>query len=315
MKIVVMDGHAANPGDLSWEAFEDLGDLAVYERTRPEQVIERARDAEAVTTNKVVFDAAVLEQLPALRYIGVLATGYNVVDIPAAKDHGVTVTNVPAYSTDSVAQHIFALLLEIVSRVAAHDASVHRGEWVRSPDFAYTLTPPRELAGKTLGIVGLGRTGSAVARIALAMGMRVLAVTRRPFEFDGVERVDFEQMLAEADIVSPHCPLTDETRGLIDADALAKMKDGAILLNASRGAVIDEQAVRDALERGKLAAAGVDVLTPEPPGPDNPLLEAPNCIITPHMAWASYEARKRLLDVAAENLRAFIDDQAQNVVS
>jgi glycerate dehydrogenase len=315
MKIVVLDGKTANPGDLDWSALEEMGELVVHDRTADDQRIGRSAGAEAVLTNKTVLDADVLSELPQLRYVGVLATGYNVVDLAVARQRGVVVTNVPAYSTESVAQHTFALLLELVSRVAEHSASVHRGDWAACEDFSYTLTPPGELSGRTLGLVGLGQIGSRVADIGLAMGMRVIATTRTGRGRPDVPAVAFDQLLADSDVVSLHCPLTDETRGLIDAAALAGMKPSAFLINTSRGPVIDEQAVRDALDAGKLAGVGVDVLRTEPPSADNPLLGAPNCVVTPHLAWATVEARRRLLAIAADNLRAFLSGKPVNVVN
>lgn len=316
MKIVVLDGYTANPGDLDWSPLAALGELIVHERTPAALTLERAAGARVLLTNKVILGAREMAALPELRCIGVLATGYNVVDTVAAKERGVVVTNVPAYSTPSVAQHVFALLLELTRGVGRHADLVRAGRWSASPDFAFWATPQVELAGLTIGIVGFGAIGQAVARIALAFGMRVLVHTRtpNPASWPEVDFVGLDALLARADVVSLHCPLTEETRGMINAPRLAAMKSTAYLLNTGRGPLVDEAALAAALKAGQIAGAGLDVLSVEPPPADNPLLTAPNCIITPHLAWATRAARQRLLDVAIDNVRAFLEGKRQNVV-
>lgn len=318
MKIVILDGHTANPGDLSWDALKELGELEVYERTKPEELLSRAEGAEVLLTNKVVIDAKAMASLPSLRYIGVLATGYNVVDIDEAHRRGIVVTNIPAYSTMSVAQMVMAHLLNITNQVALHAEAVRQGEWQRSPDFSFTKAPLIELDGMTMGIVGLGNIGRQVARMAQAMGMKVLAVSSKPEEelrsLCIRKATGYEQLFSEADVVSLHCPLTDETRHLVNRERLALMKPTAILINTGRGPLLDEQAVADALAAGKLYAVGVDVLTEEPPHTSCPLLHAPNCYITPHIAWASAAARRRLIDIATGNVSAFLQGKEENII-
>ena len=316
MKIVILDGYASNPGDVSWEEIAGFGELTVYERTAKNEVVSRIGDAEIVFLNKTPVDASVFEQCKNLRMIGILATGYNIVDIAAAKAHGVTVCNVPGYSTGAVAQMTFALLLEMTQHVGEHSQAVHAGQWQRCPDFCFWNAPLTELAGKTLGIVGYGAIGQAVGNIAQAFGMRLLVTARhiKPVP-EGAQFVTPDELLARSDIVSLHCPQTAENLHMIDGAALAKMKDGAILLNTARGGLIDEQAVADALKSGKLAGYGADVVSKEPIAADNPLLTAPNCYLTPHIAWAPKETRLRLHHIAAENLRAFLNGTPQNVVS
>ncbi len=319
MKIAVLDGHALNPGDLSWDELRALGECVVYPRTPPEQVMERAAGAEAVLTNKTVLTRAHLEALPDLRYVGVLATGYNVVDVDAARARGIAVTNVPGYGTPSVAQMTMALLLELTLHVGAHAQSVREGQWSRSPDFAYWNTPLTELSGLTLGIVGFGDIGQAVARLAQAFGMTVLAHRRPrsgvPDDLRAVRFVERESLLRESDVVSLHCPLTPETAHLIDAASLALMRPSAFLLNTSRGGLVDAPALAEALTQGRLAGAALDVLETEPPPADNPLLRAPNCLITPHIAWATRAARERLLRAVTDNLRAFQQGEPRNRVA
>lgn len=317
MKIIVLDGYAANPGDLPWQPLADLGELVVYDRTAPNEVPERAREAEIVLTNKVVLDRQQLEQLPMLRYIGVLATGYNVVDLQAATKKGIVVTNIPAYSTMSVAQMTFAHILNITNRVGHYAESNVSGAWNRSIDFCYWDTPLRELDGMTLGIVGMGNIGRSVANIAKAFGMRVLALTSKQQTAlpEGITKATLDELLAKADIISLHCPLTNQTKGLICQRTIEKMKRGAIVINTGRGPLVDEQAVAQALQSGQLVAYGADVLSTEPPAPENPLLHAPNAFITPHIAWATLEARKRLMATAVANVRAFIEGKPTNVVS
>lgn len=318
MKIVILDGSAANPGDLSWDGIAALGELTVHEVTRREVTVERLRDAQAALTNKTVLDRAVLDACPELRYIGVLATGYNVVDLAAARDRGITVTNIPAYSTACVAQFVFALLLEVCHRVGYHNGTVHAGKWSAAPQFCYWDYPGIELAGKTMGLVGYGSIGSAVAKLALAFGMNVIVNTPHPEKAapaEGVVFADLDTVLAVSDVVSLHCPLFPATRNLIRAETLAKMKDGAILINTSRGPVVNEADLAAALNSGKLYAAAVDVLSQEPPSDGSPLFGLDNCIVTPHIAWAPREARMRLMDAAAANLKAWLDGRPQNVVS
>lgn len=308
MKIVVLDGFTENPGDLSWEPLACQGELTVYDRTPPEQAAERIGTAEIAFTNKTPLPEAVLAACPALRYIGVLATGYNVVDVEAAHRRGIVVTNIPDYGTDTVAQFTMAMLLEICHRIGHHNQEVQQGRWSRCPDFCFWDTPQMELAGKTLGIMGYGRIGRAVGRLARAFGMKVLAVSRTPRpEEEGVTMVPWEPLLAASDVITFHCPLTEETRGIVNRETLRQMKDGVILLNMARGPLIQEADLREALESGKVYAAGMDVAATEPIQPDSPLLGAKNCILTPHIAWASQEARRRLMDTAAENLRSFLE--------
>jgi len=320
MNIVILDGYTTNSGDLGWEGIAALGNLTVYDHTPAHLTIERAKEAEAVISNKTVLSRAVIAQLPKLRYIGLLSTGYNVVDLESARKRGVPVTNIPAYSTASVAQLTFALLLELTMHVQAHSDSVHAGDWARSRDFSYAVSDLMELDGKTLGIVGFGQIGRRVAGIAQAFGMQVLAC-RRPSNTaeemisPALRMTSLDEILRESDVVTLHCPLTDETAGLIDKAAIAKMKPGAFLLNTSRGPVLNERDVADALADGRLAGAGLDVLSTEPPTADNPLLAAINCVIAPHIAWATKEARGRLVGIAAENLKAFIAGAPQNVVN
>lgn len=312
MKIVVLDGYAANPGDLSWAALEALGELTVYDRTAPEEVVARIGDAELVLTNKTELTRAQLAAAPKLRYVGVLATGYNVVDVAAARELGVTVTNVPAYSTDSVAQLAIALLLEICHHAGEHNRAVQNGRWSNNPDYCFWDYPLFELAGKTMGIIGYGRIGRRVAELARCLGMKVVAWTRTP---RGPECVSLDELLRVSDVISLHCPLFAETRGLINRETIAKMKDGVILINTSRGPLIDDLALSEALKSGKVYAAGADVAAVEPIPADNPLLGLPNMIFTPHIAWATLEARTRLLDVAAKNAQAFLRGEPVNVVS
>ena len=317
-KIVVLDGYTLNPGDLSWDGFRNLGEFTVYDRTPEDQIITRASDCGIVITNKTPLSAATIRSLPGLRYIGVLATGYNIVDTEAAGKQGIIVTNVPAYSTRSVAQLVFAHLLEICHHAGAHDAAVKNGAWSGSSDFCFWNYPLIELADKTLGIVGMGRIGQAAAGIAIAMGMKVIAMDSKGSTGvvdENLRYAGLDELLRTSDVVSLHCPLTEQTRGIINRETLAGMKDGAILINTSRGPLIVEEDLAEALTRGKLYAAGLDVLQAEPPRDDNPLIRLPNCFITPHIAWAPREARIRLMNVAAANLRSFLDGDPVNVVS
>lgn len=318
MKIVVLDGYGLNPGDLSWEELEKSGELKVYPRTAPAEVVERARDAQIVITNKTVLDADTIAKLPEMRYIGVLATGYNVVDIEAAAKAGVIVTNIPAYSTMSVAQMVFALLMAITNRVEHFTEEIRRGRWSECPDFCYWDSPLMELAGKKIGIVGFGHIGQAVARIAVALEMEPVIFTSRaqqdlPEMMVKAESLD--QLFSDCDIVTLHCPLTDDTYHLVDRRCLSLMKKTAILINTGRGPLLDEEAVAEALNEERIYAAAMDVLSTEPPKRDNPLLSARNCYITPHVAWASFEARQRLMKIAVENVRAFLHGTPVNVVN
>ena len=317
MKIVVLDGYTLNPGDLSWEQFKALGDFETHDRTPPEQTVERARDAEIVLTNKTLLDRAVIAALPQLRYIGVLATGYNVVDIEAARERGVPVTNVPEYGTPNVAQAAFALLLELTNRTGHHAQTVSEGRWTAATDFCYWDFPLMELHGLTLGIVGYGRIGQAVGRIGRAFGMKVLVLDASATRIGGAEArfVDLDTLFRESDVISLHCPLTPETKELINTARLAKMKPTAFLINTARGGLVNETALADALNHGRLAGAGLDVLSIEPPPAGNPLLRAKNCIVTPHIAWATRNARARLMQVATDNLRAWLQSRPQNVVN
>lgn len=316
MKVVVLDAYSLNPGDLSWEALKELAVCEIYDRTPAEQTVARCQGAEMVLTNKVAFPREVIRQLPHLKYIGVLATGYNIIDTEAAREQGIVVTNIPAYSTNSVAQMVFAQLLAITNRVEHYTAEIRGGVWSASKDFTYWNTPLVELAGKTMGLVGLGHIGMAVARIALSFGMQVVALTSKPASAlpEGICPVDKETLFRRSDVLSLHCPLTAETRGFVDAETLSWMKPTAIVINTGRGPLVDEAALADALNSGRIAAAGVDVLSAEPPASDNPLLSARNCFITPHIAWATLEARQRLMRIAVQNVKAFLDGETVNRV-
>lgn len=316
MKIVILDGYTANPGDLSWKGLEELGELTVYDRTTPGETVARAACGEIVLTNKVIISREVIARLPLLKYVGVLATGYNVVDVEAARERGITVTNVPAYSTESVAQMVFAHLLTVTNRTYHYAAENRNGRWAVNPDFCYWDFPHAELAGKTFGIVGLGNIGLRVAQIALAFGMKVKALTSKAPDSlpAGIGKASLEELLATSDVLSLHCPLTESTRHIINSATLRQMKSTAILINTGRGPLVDDSAVAEALARGRLAAFCADVLTDEPPKNTNPLLKEPNAFITPHIAWASTEARSRLLQVATDNVRAFLNGRPVNVV-
>lgn len=314
--IVVLDGYTLNPGDLGWEPVEALGRLTVHERTAREEVASRAGDADILLTNKALLPRETIEVLPRLRYIGVLATGFNVVDVHAARERGIPVTNVPGYGTPSVAQHVFALLLELTQRTGHHASLVEGGAWSSCPDFCFWRFPLIELSGRTLGIIGYGDIGKAVARIGLAMDMRVVVCTRTPRPQEGgVEFVGMEEVFRTADVVTLHCPLTDDTRGLINAKCLGWMKPTAFLINTGRGPLVVEEDLAEALNSGRIAGAGLDVLSTEPPAATNPLLRAKNCLITPHIAWATHAARTRLLGIAAGNIRAFLEGRPCNVVN
>lgn len=316
MKMVVLDGYTLCPGDLSMDALRELGEVAFYDRTPPEEVAARIGDAPVVLTNKARITREVMEACPQLRYIGVLATGYNVVDIAAAKERGIVVTNVPAYSTQAVAQHTMALLLASMSRVSEYNARVKRGDWCASPDFCFFAGPMEEIAGKTLGIVGFGHIGQAVARAALGLDMRVIVHTRTPkVGFEVVRFAAMDELLAQSDVITLHCPLTAQTQGLIGGEAIARMKDGVRVINTARGPLVDGRAMAEALARGRVACYMADVMETEPPEKENPLLLAPNTILTPHVAWAPRQTRERLMEIAINNVRAFLAGAPQNVVS
>jgi len=320
MKIVVLDGYTLNPGDLSWKAIETYGDIKVFDRTAfdKDSVIKNIGDAEIVLTNKTPLSKAILEHATNLKYIGVLATGYNVVDVVAAKDLGIVVSNVPVYGTQAVGQFTMALLLELCHHIGDHNTAVKNGEWTKSKDFCFWNSPLIELSGKTLGIIGFGKIGQATAKMAQAFGLSVLAYSRSPdlrLESETLKYVELDQLLKKADFVSLHCPLTESTKGIINANSITKMKEGAFIINTSRGGLIVEEDLAQALNEGKLAGAAVDVVSSEPITSDNPLLEAKNCIITPHIAWASKAARARLMQTTADNIKAFLDGKPTHVVS
>lgn len=317
MKIVVLDGYTLNPGDISWSGLEALGELTVYERTPADKTLERIGDAEIVLTNKTRLTADVFDTLRGIKYVGVLATGFDVVDVTAAKKYGIPVCNVPGYATDAVAEMVFALLLELCRHTGAHAEAVKDGEWTASPDFCFWKHPMSELGGRTIGIVGLGRTGQKTAAIAQAFGMKVLAVSgSRPLpESNSLRYVTTDELLESSDVISLHCPLTEATKNLINRDTISRMKTGVMLINIARGGLIDEQALADALNSGKVAGAAVDVVSAEPIKADNPLLAAKNIIITPHIAWAARASRERLMEQTAKNVAAFLSGQPVNVVN
>ena len=317
MKIIVLDGYGLNPGDLNWEGFETLGELTVYDRTLPSELIQRAAGAEVLITNKTLITAENMADLPELKYIGVLATGYNVVDIDAAKARGIVVTNIPAYSTASVAQMVFAHILNITQRVGYYADENKQGRWTKNADFCYWDTQLVELQGKKMGIVGFGNIGQATARIAQAFGMEVCVYSSKP-QFvlpSGIKKMDLDELFAECDVVSLHCPLTPDTKEMVNAERLSKMKSNAILINTGRGPLINEQDLANALNEGRIAAAGLDVLSVEPSVEGNPLLTARNCFITPHIAWATLEARTRLMEIAVQNLKSYLNGQIINNVA
>lgn len=314
-KIVILDGYTENPGDLSWDGFAELGDVTVYDRTSSDLIEQRIADADIVITNKTPLTAETIKNAEKMQYIGVLATGYNVVDIQAAKERGVVVTNIPTYGTDAVAQFVFALLLEICHHVQHHSDAVKEGRWSKAPDFCFWDYPLIELVGKTMGIIGYGRIGQATGRIAKAFGMKVIAYDSYQNPELKDDYVSLDTLLSESDVIALHCPLFPETEGIIDKESISKMKDGVILINNSRGPLIVEQDLADALNSGKIAAAGLDVVSSEPIREDNPLLQARNCLITPHISWAPRESRQRLMDIAVANLRGFLSGARQNVVN
>jgi glycerate dehydrogenase len=317
MNIIILDGYTENPGDLSWDAFEQLGELVVYDRTPPEKIIERIGGAEAVIVNKTPITAETLAACKNVRYIGVLATGYNVVDCEGAKARGITVTNIPAYGTAAVGQFAIALLLEICHHIGRHDTTVHDGKWAASPDWCYWDYPLIELAGKTMGIIGFGRIGQTTGRIARALNMQVIAHDGQPNDAGKsiADYVSLDELFSRSDVIALHCPLLPSTQGLVNKSTIAKMKDGVIIINNARGPLVVEQDLADALNSGKVYAAGLDVVSVEPIRGDNPLLKAKNCVITPHISWASKESRRRLMDIAVNNLRAFIGGSPVNVVN
>lgn len=318
MKIVVLDGYTLNPGDNPWTSVEKLGDLTVYDRTPADQVFERARKADIIIANKAVIDRELIGRLQRLKFISVMATGYNVIDVEAAREKGIPVSNVPVYSTNAVAQHVFAALLSLIHRISEHDQSVRAGDWTRCLDFSYWNTNIFELAGKTMGIVGLGRIGRATANLANAFGMRVVANSRtqkNPLTYTDFEWLDVDALFRESDVISLHCPLTPETIGFVNQELLAKMKTTSILINASRGALINEQDLANSLNSDQIAGACIDVVSVEPMAADNPLLKAKNCQITPHIAWAAIEARRRLMQTTAKNIAAFLNGNPINVVN
>ncbi len=316
MKITVLDGHAANPGDVSWDAIKALGNVTVYDRTPHEKILERIADSGIILLNKIPITRDIVSRCPSLRYIGILATGYNVVDTVACREKGIIVTNIPAYSTEAVAQHVFAFLLEFTNRVAAHAASVHSGDWTKRPDFCYWISPLTELRGKTIGIFGFGNIGRKVAEIAHAFGMNVIVHAHGEHSYTGGEKtVSTEELFRQSDVVTLHAPLTAETENLVNEKTLALMKPTAYLINTARGGLVDERAVRNALDAKHIAGYAADVVRDEPMRADCPLLSAPNCLITPHIAWAPRETRERLLAVAAENIASFLRGKPQNVVN
>lgn len=314
MKICVLDGFTTNPGDLSWDWLYDCGDCTVYDRTPAELIAERCEDCDIIITNKTPLRRELLETLSELKYVGLLSTGYNIVDWEYCKEKGIPVCNIPSYSTSAVAQLVFALILEHTNAVAVHSASVHDGEWSACKDFCYWKAPLTELDGKTLGIIGFGKIGKAVAKIAAAFGMKVIANTNHPAPFENVEFTSIDSLLSRSDFVSIHCPLTPSTEGMVDAEFLSKMKKSAVLINTSRGQVVDEKALADALKSGNIAGAGLDVLSTEPPSESCPLLGIENCFITPHIAWAGFETRERLMKICKENVLAFLNGSAINLV-
>lgn len=317
MQIVILDAYATNPGDLSWEGFKEFGTLTIYDRTKPADVIPRIGNAEIIFTNKTIISKEILDACPSIRFIGLLSTGANVVDLPYAKEKGIPVCNIPAYSTASVAQHTIALLLELCHHIGAHSDAVHKGEWITSKDFCFWKYPLLELQGKTMGIIGFGAIGQAVAAIAASLGMRVIYTNSRctPLAGSPYTYMDMDALLADSDVISLHCPLTAETNGFINKETIAKMKDGCLILNTSRGPVIREADLAEALISGKIGGAGLDVISVEPMEITSPLLGIENCIITPHIAWATPEARGRLIAIAVDNLRHFLAGTPINMVN
>ena len=314
MKTVILDGYAENPGDLSWDWLAEYGEYKVYDRTPAELIDERCAGFDTVITNKTPLTKETLSKIENLRYVGLLSTGYNVVDWEYCRERGIPVCNIPSYSTMAVAQNVFAHIIAYTNQVAAHSASVHAGEWASNPAFSYQVAPIYELDGKTLGIIGFGKIGAAVAKIGIAFGMKILAQTNHPKDIEGVEFTDRETLIKNSDFITIHTPLTPETQDMVNSEFLSKMKPTAMLINTSRGPVIDENALAEALKNGVIAAAGLDVMRREPPEKDNPLTCLPNCSITPHIAWAGYETRIRLMDICKQNIRAYADGKPINLV-
>lgn len=316
MKIVMLDGYTTNPGDLSYDAFEKFGEFVWYDRTEKTKagVLERAKDAEIIITNKTPITAEIIDELENCRYIGLMSTGFDAVDVKYAKQKGITVCNVPTYTTDAVAQMTFALIMAIYNRVEHHSNMVHNGAWANCPDFCFWDSPLTELRGKTIGLFGFGKIARAVADVALAFKMKVIAYSRSPFEYSGVESVDLDTLLKNSDILSLHAPFNEQTNNIINADTIAKMKDGAVLINTARGKLVDDYALSQALKSGKIRGAGLDVLSVEPPKDGNPLFGIENCIITPHISWAAVETRERLVGIVADNLANFLNGTPQNEV-
>ena len=317
MKIVMLDAYTTNPGDLSWDSFRDFGDITIYDRTPADKTVERCSGADIVITNKTPITKEIIDQLPDLKFIALMSTGYNIVDYVYLKEKGIPVSNIPSYSTDAVSQLVLAFILELAMNVGLHSGCVKSGEWSACEDFCFWKSPLTELTGKTLGIFGLGKIGRAVAEKAKAFGMNIVAYTHRIHgdEPEYVKLVSLDEMLEMSDVVSMHCPLTPETEGIVNEEFIGKMKDGAYFINTSRGTVVNEKALADALNSGKLGGAGLDVLSTEPPAADNPLLGAKNCFITPHIAWAAFETRKRLVGILENNIKAFLDGKPQNVIN
>lgn len=317
LKAVILDGHTENPGDLSWECIERLVDLAVYPRTEPEKVLERAKDADILIINKVHLTRELIEQLPKLKFVSTLATGFNQIDGVALRERGIPLSNIPAYSTNAVAQMVFAYILELTNQTAAYTEDVKKGNWTKCEDFCYWNKPLYELDGKVLGIIGFGKIGSRVAEIGKAFGMKIMAYTPsgKKDGFPHIEFTDLDTVLRNSDYISVHCPLTDKTAGLINSNFIGRMKKSAYIINTSRGPVANEQDVKDALVNGDIAGYGTDVLSTEPPSPDNPLLTAPNCLITPHVAWAAYETRLRLMGILEKNIKGYLSGNPVNVVN
>lgn len=317
MKIVMLDAYTTNPGDLSWDFMKNFGEVTIYDRTPSDKIIERSKDADIIVTNKTPVTKEIIDILPNLKFIALMSTGYNIVDYMYLKEKGIPVSNIPSYSTDAVAQLVMSFLLELTMNVGLHSQSVKSGDWANNEDFCYWKTPLTELSGKTMGIFGFGRIGKAVAERAKAFGMNVISYTPRLYgnEPDYIKFVSLDEMLKNADAVSMHCPLTPETEGIVNEEFISKMKDNAYFINTSRGTVVNEKALADALNSGKLGGAGLDVLSTEPPKADNPLLSAKNCFITPHIAWAAFETRERLVEILEENIKAFINGKPQNVVN
>lgn len=317
LKAVILDGYTENPGDISWETIENLVDLTVYPRTSPDEIIERGKDADILIVNKVAITRELLEDLPNLKFVATLATGYNQLDCDALKERGIPVSNIPAYSTNAVAQMVFAYILELINKVSEYTADVKSGTWTKCKDFCYWNSPLYELDGKTLGIIGFGKIGARVSQIATAFGMKVLCYTPsgKKEGFPNVEFTDINTVISSSDFISVHCPLTPDTAGLINKEFIGKMKKGSYIINTARGPVANEKDVAEALSNGSLAGYGTDVLSTEPPKSDNPLLTAPNCLITPHIAWAAYETRLRLMGILEENIKAYLDGVPINVVN